>query len=48
MGTPYLSNNAEPITDLTLAVLEDMGFETIYGQPIEEEEELVSDDPFLF
>ena len=30
MGTTYITNNAEPITDLTLAILEDMGYETIY------------------
>ncbi|MEQ3710188.1 hypothetical protein [Tateyamaria sp.] len=43
MGTTYISNNAEPITDLTLAILEDMGFETIYEPPVEEEEESVED-----
>ena len=31
MGTTYITNNAENITDLTLAILEDMGYETIYN-----------------
>ncbi len=30
MGTTFISNGAEDITDLTLAILEDMGFETVY------------------
>jgi hypothetical protein len=30
MGTTFITNNAEPITDLTLAILEDMGYQTIY------------------
>ena len=38
MGTTYISNNAEDFSELTLAVLEDMGFETIYEPPVEEED----------
>ena len=30
MGTTYISGSTEPITDLTFAVLEDMGFDTTY------------------
>jgi hypothetical protein len=53
MGTTYIANGAEPVTDLTLAVLEDMGYDTIYGDPemaatSAEEEEKVYDDALLF
>ncbi len=46
MGTTYISDNAEPITDLTLAMLEDIGFDTIYEPTVEEEEPV--DDFLLF
>ena len=38
MGTTFISNGTEPVTNLTLAVLEDMGFETVYEVPMDEEE----------
>ena len=54
MGTTYITNNAEPITDLTLAIFQDMGFK-IYSESdpmlaaaIPEEPEDTIEDDFMF
>jgi hypothetical protein len=37
MGTTYIGAGSEPVTDLTLAILEDMGLDTVYDDPTEDD-----------